>query len=52
MSGNGNFAYLPSNHASTARSTMFLKWESPLVGWFNSIPVVPMKEFKIVCAKE
>ena len=42
------FAFLHSNDASTAGSTMFLKWETPLVGWFNSIPMVPLKEFEIV----
>ena len=39
-------------HTSAARSTVFLKWETPPVGWFNSIPMVPLKEFEIVCAKE
>ena len=30
---------------------MFLKWETPPVGWFNSIPIVPLKEFEIVCVR-
>ena len=45
------FASFHSNDASTARSTMFLKWETPLVDWFNSIPMVPLKEFEIVCVR-
>ena len=31
---------------------LFLKWETPPVAWFNSKPMVPLKEFEIVCAKE
>ena len=30
---------------------MFLKWETPLVGWFNSIQMVPLNEFEIVCVR-